>query len=84
MIQNRMDVRTGYKNVILVHCADGFGSPELKRNTYSYLAQAKNMPVKGFKLFYNFNIPGAGYDYPILTPQEVNDLKPRPSVIMYQ
>ena len=84
MIQDRTDVRTGYKRVTLVHCADGFGNPALKRNTYAHLAQAKNMPVKGFKLFYNFNIPGAGYDDPLLTPQEVNDLNPRPCVIMYQ
>ena len=84
MIQDRMDVRTGFKKVTLVHCADGFGSPALKRNTYSYLAQAKNMPVKGFKLFYNFNIPGAGYDDPLLTPEEVFELYPRPFLIMYQ
>ena len=84
MIQNRMNVRTGNRKVILVHCADGFGSPEQKRSTYEFLAQAKNMPVKGFKLFYNLNIPGAGYDEPLLTPKEVNDLDPRPCLIMYQ
>ena len=84
MIKDRTDVRTGYKRVTLVHCADGFGNPALKRGTYAYLAQAKNMPVKGFKLFYNFNIPGAGYDEPILTPAEVIALDPRPCVIMYQ
>ena len=84
MIEDRMDVRTGYKRVTLVHCADGFGNPALKRNTYSYLSQAKNMPVKGFKLFYNFDIPGAGYDDPILSPAEVYDLNPRPCLIMYQ
>ncbi|MCL1814331.1 MAG: hypothetical protein FWG27_00695 [Treponema sp.] len=84
MIEDRNNVRTGYQNVILVHCADGFGSPPLKRSTYAYNALAKNMPVKGFKLFYNFNIPGAGYDDPLLSPQEVNDLIPRPYLIMYQ
>ena len=84
MIQDRIDVSAGYKRVTLVHCADGFGNPALKRNTYAYLAQAKNMPVKGFKLFYNFNIPGAGYDDPLLTPEEVINLNPRPCVIMYQ
>jgi len=84
MIENRKDVRTGYERVTLVHCADGFGNPQLKRETYSYLALATNMPVKGFKLFYNFDIPGAGYDEPLLTPKEVLELKPRPTVIMYQ
>jgi hypothetical protein len=42
------------------------------------------MPIKGFKLFYNFNIPGAGYDEPLLSPREVFALNPRPYVIMYQ
>jgi hypothetical protein len=42
------------------------------------------MPVKGFKLFYNFEIPGAGYDDPLLSPQEVFALEPRPYIIMYQ
>jgi hypothetical protein len=84
MIKDRNEVRTGYKQVVLVHCSDGFGSPALKRSTYAYNAQAKNMPVKGFKLFYNFNIPGAGYDSPILSPAEVNELNPRPYLIMYQ
>jgi hypothetical protein len=40
--------------------------------------------IKAFKLFYNFNIPGAGYDSPLLSPKEVYALKPRPYIIMYQ
>ncbi|MDR1930860.1 MAG: hypothetical protein LBQ44_09575 [Treponema sp.] len=84
MIQDREKVRSGYSQVTLVHCSDGFGSPALKRGTYGYNAQAKNMPVKGFKLFYNFNIPGAGYDEPLLEPEEVFQLNPRPALIMYQ
>ncbi|MDR1507270.1 MAG: hypothetical protein LBI67_09245 [Treponema sp.] len=84
MIKNRDKVETGYKQVNLVHCADGFGSPALKRNTYAYNALAANMPLKGFKLFYNFQIPGAGYDDPLLSPEEVNSLDPRPSLVIYQ
>ncbi|MDR2404353.1 MAG: hypothetical protein LBD78_10035 [Spirochaetaceae bacterium] len=84
MIQDREKVKAGFDRVRLVHCADGFGSPSLKRQSYAYNAQAENMPIKGFKLFYNFNIPGAGYDEPILSPREVFALKPRPYVIMYQ
>jgi hypothetical protein len=84
MIKDRSKVYTGHKQVTLVHCADGFGSPELKRSTYAYNAQAQNMPVKGFKLFYNFGIPGAGYDEPLLTAEEVFQLNPRPCLIMYQ
>jgi hypothetical protein len=56
----------------------------LKRLSYAYNAEAKNMPIKAFKLFYNFKIPGAGYDQPLLSPKEVYGLSPRPYIIMYQ
>jgi hypothetical protein len=84
MIQDREKVATNYEGVQLVHCADGFGKPAVKRDSYTYNALARNMPVKGFKLFYNFNIPGAGYDNPLMTPKEVYALNPRPYVIIYQ
>jgi hypothetical protein len=84
MIKNRSEVKSNYRRVRLVHCADGFGTPVLKRDTYAYNAGAGNMPVKGFKLFYNFGIPGAGFDKPLMTPKEVYELRPRPYIIMYQ
>ena len=84
MIKNRGAVRSDFKRVRLVHCADGFGPPYMKRDSYAYNAQASNIPVKGFKLFYNFGIPGAGYDHPLMTPKEVYELTPRPYIIMYQ
>jgi hypothetical protein len=84
MIKNRETVRSDFRRVRLVHCADGFGVPSVKRSSYAFNANAVNMPVKGFKLFFNFGIPGAGYDYPLLTPKEVYALTPRPYVIMYQ
>jgi hypothetical protein len=84
MIRNREKVDSGFQRVRLVHCADGFGSPQLKRDSYAHNAQAANMPVKGFKLFYDFGIPGAGCDQPLLTPKEVYALNPRPYIIIYQ
>jgi hypothetical protein len=84
MISNRSQVQSGFAKVRLVHCADGFGPPNLKRSSYADNALASNIPIKGFKLFYNFDIPGAGYDNPLLTPQEVYTLNPRPYIIMYQ
>jgi hypothetical protein len=84
MISDRNTVNSNYRHVRLVHCADGFGAPNVKRDSYASNAQAVNMPIKGFKLFYNFNIPGAGYDHPLLTPKEVYGLNPRPYIIMYQ
>ena len=84
MISNREKVNSGFSKVRLVHCADGFGNPQIKKASYAYNAQAVNMPVKGFKLFYNFNIPGAGFDSPLLSPKEVFELNPRPYIVMYQ
>jgi len=84
MIKNRSEVKANFNRVRLVHCADGFGHPGMKRDSYAFNALASNMPIKGFKLFYNFNIPGAGYDDPLMTPKQVYELNPRPYVIMYQ
>jgi hypothetical protein len=84
MIGQRDKVQSGSSLVRLIHCADGFGPPDLKRHSYAYNALARNIPIKAFKLFYNFDIPGAGYDDPLLTPQEVMELEPRPYLIMYQ
>jgi len=84
MISGREKVNSSFSKVRLVHCADGFGNPHMKRSAYAANAQANNMPVKGFKLFYDFGIPGAGFDSPLLTPKEVFALNPRPYVVMYQ
>jgi hypothetical protein len=84
MISNREQVSAAFERVRLVHCADGFGNPKLKRNTYAYNAAAANIPVKGFKLFYDLGIRGAGYDNPLLKPEEVYALDPRPYIIIYQ
>ena len=84
MVSNRENVQSNFSKVRLVHRADGFGPPKMKMSTYAYNAQADNIPVKAFKLFYNFGIPGAGYDNPIMTPKEVFGLNPRPYIVMYQ
>jgi hypothetical protein len=84
MITNRDQVRSDFDRVRLVHCADGFGAPQVKRESYAFNAQARNIPIKGFKLFYNSGLPGTGYDQPLLSPADVYALNPRPYVIMYQ
>jgi len=84
MIRNRQDIRSDFQRVRFIHCMDGIGTPNMKRNTYAFNALATNLPIKGFKLFYNLGIPGAGFDNPLMTPQEVYNLNPRPYVIMYQ
>jgi hypothetical protein len=84
MIENRSQVHTDYDRVLLVHTADGFGTPSVKKNTYALNARATNMPIKGFKLFFKSNFPLAGYDSPLLSPAEVMALDPRPSLVIYQ
>jgi len=84
MILNRNSVKTDFDLVQLIHCADGFGSPTLKRSTYALNAQATNIPLKSFKLFLKPTIANAGYDEPLMSPEEVFQLNPRPYLIMYQ
>lgn len=84
MIQTRQSVVSHRDRVILIHTADGFGSPEMKKATYQRNAAALNMPVKGFKLFFKSDFPTAGFDMPLMSPAEVMQLDPRPSLVMYQ
>ncbi|MDR2344083.1 MAG: hypothetical protein LBD86_06085 [Spirochaetaceae bacterium] len=84
MIRNRAVIKSDFEHVQLVHCMDGIGTPKEKLDTYKYNALAKNMPVKAFKLFYDFKLPGVLVDTPLLTPKEVYTLDPRPTLIMYQ
>ncbi len=84
MIVDREKVRADYDGVLLIHTADGFGPPALKRWSYSSNAKAVNMPLKGFKLFFKTDIEGAGYDDPLLLPEEVLALDPPPNLIIYQ
>nr|WP_314781169.1 hypothetical protein [uncultured Treponema sp.] len=84
MIKKRANVRSDYERVQLIHCADGFGSPQLKKDSYAYNALAQNIPLKSFKLFSKPTVAGAGYDQPMMTPEEVFSLTPRPYLIMYQ
>lgn len=84
MISNRSQVRSDYRQIELIHCSDGHGSPHLKRETYAYNALAKNMPLKSFKLFTKPTVAGAGWDIPIMEPEDVLSLNPRPYFIMYQ
>jgi len=84
MIQDRDLVRANLDRVLLVHTADGFGSPEMKRSSYAQNSKAENIPLKGFKLFFKSDFPLAGWDNPLLSPTEVMALEPRPGLIIYQ
>lgn len=84
MILNRPVIRTDFERVKLIHCADGFGNPAQKINAYRFNALATNIPLKSFKLFLKPTIEKAGWDQPLMSPEEVYSLDPRPYLIMYQ
>lgn len=84
MIENRENVRTDFERVRLVHNADGFGPPAAKIRSWEFNLLARNIPVKGFKLFYPKSWRDGGFDYPLMSVEDVMDLDPRPAVIMYQ
>ena len=84
MITDRQKVRADWAGVRLIHTSDGFGSPAHKRNAYAWNARATNMPRKGFKLFFKSDVPGAGYDQPLLSPAQVLALDPQPELVIYQ
>lgn len=84
MIQDVASVKADFDRVVLVHTADGFGPPTLKKSTYAFNARIANMPVKGFKLFFESKVVGAGWDNPLMKPEDVIALDPMPLVVMYQ
>lgn len=84
MIENREQVRADFERIDLVHNADGFGPPHDKRASWEYNVRATNIPLKGFKLFLPKSWRDGGYDDPLMTPEEVFSLQPRPVVIQYQ
>ena len=84
MIKNRPAVRSDFERVKLIHCADGIGAPHVKKSTYASNAAATNMPLKSFKLFLKPTVAGAIYDQPLMTPEDVLSLNPRPYLIIYQ
>lgn len=84
MIENRERVRADFERIDLVHNADGFGPPDDKRASWEYNVRATNIPLKGFKLFLPKSWRDGGYDDPLMTPEEVFSLEPRPVVIQYQ
>lgn len=84
MIQNREQVRSDFPLVDLLLNADGFGHPALKLSTWRLIAEADNFPLKGFKLFYPKPWKTTGIDVPLMTPEQVMGIVPRPVYINYQ
>ena len=67
--------------VQLVMNMDGWGAPWLKRDSYKDYVVAEPVQYTGFKLFYHNDTKKGD---PLLTPQEVLKLNPKPVYIQYQ
>ena len=56
---------------------DGWGDPDMKRDTYNVVAGEVPFQFYGFKLWYQ-------QDVPLMTPEEVLALAPSPDIVIYQ
>ena len=65
---------------IVMHM-DGWGAPWLKRDSYQDYIVAEPVQYTGFKLFYHNDTKKGD---PLMTPQEVLKLNPKPIYIQYQ
>jgi len=75
MIEDRAEIED-QRRVAVAFSIDGFGTPVLKKGVYRRLAP-RAPQRSGFKVFYE-------EDYPMMSPAEVLDLRPRPQVIVYE
>jgi hypothetical protein len=70
--------------VTLIICIDGQGAPQNKIDKYNVFAKGEKN-LLGFKIF--IQIPCSQYQYceePVMTPQQVLNLKPAPMMVQYQ
>ena len=67
--------------VQIVMNMDGWGAPWLKRDSYKDYVVAEPVQYTGFKLFYHNDTKKGD---PLLTPQDVLKLQPKPVYIQYQ
>lgn len=78
---------TNYRRIALrpevqiVMNMDGWGAPWLKRDSYKDYVVKEPVEYTGFKLFYHNDIKKGD---PILTPQDVLKLNPKPLYVQYQ
>lgn len=78
---------TNSKNIVLrpevqiVMHMDGWGAPWLKRDSYKDYVVAEPVQYTGFKIFYHNDSKKGD---PLLTPQDVLKLNPKPLYIQYQ
>ena len=75
MVEDREEI-TDQGRVAVAFSIDGFGTPGSKRGVYNRLAPGPGQR-SGLKLFYE-------EDHPLMSPDNVLGLRPRPQVIVYE
>ena len=81
MVTNYQDIKL-HPEVQLVMDMDGWGGPDLKKDSYKYFISHEPVQFTGFKLFYKNDIKNPPKR--MLTKQEVLKLQPAPVYIQYQ
>jgi hypothetical protein len=79
-VTNSKDIKLRPEVQIVMHM-DGWGAPWLKRDSYKDYVVAEPVQYTGFKLFYHNDTKKSD---PLMTPQEVLKLNPKPLYIQYQ
>jgi len=80
MVTNAKSIKLHPEVQIVMHM-DGWGAPWLKRDSYRDYIVAEPVQYTGFKLFYHNDTKKGD---PLMTPQELLDLNPKPLYIQYQ
>lgn len=80
MVTNARAIELDPRVQIVIHM-DGWGPPRLKRDSYRSYVYAEPVQFTGFKLFYH-NDTKAGH--PLMTPDDILSLNPKPVYIQYQ
>lgn len=80
MLTNADRIRRDPRVQVVLHM-DGWGPPATKMATYRSFVADEPIPYKGFKLFYHNDTRSGA---PLMTPEAVLRLSPRPTYIQYQ
>jgi hypothetical protein len=81
MVTNYQDIKL-HPEVQMVMDMDGWGGPDLKKDSYKYFISHEPVQFTGFKLFYKNDIKNPPKR--MLTKAEVLKLQPAPVYIQYQ
>lgn len=80
MLTNADKIKLDPRVQVVIHM-DGWGPQSLKKDSYAAYVYAEPVQYTGFKLFYKNDLKKGG---PLMTPQQLLGLTPKPLYIQYQ